>query len=175
MTMILRLLAVAALATACTTPHPPLPTVAAVDLARYAGTWYEIARLPNRFQTQCVSDTTATYQIEGDTVSVLNRCRTASGDIDVARGRAHAVEDSGNAKLRVSFFWPFYGDYQVLALDRDYRWVLVGEPARRYAWILARDPVLDGATRGRLLEHAAALGFKRDAFMLTRHTRLSPP
>lgn len=173
--MIFRSLAVAALVSACSTPHAPLPTVAAVDLERYAGTWYEIARLPNRFQSKCVSDTSATYRMEGDTVSVVNRCRTAAGDFDEARGQAHTVEGSGNAKLRVSFFWPFYGDYQVLALDPGYRWVLVGEPARRYAWILARDPALDAATRDRLLERAAALGFDRDAFMLTRHTRPAPP
>ena len=97
----------------------PLPTVPSVDLARYAGAWYEIALLPNRFQKQCVADTQARYQLDGDRVAVLNRCRLADGRVDDIKGRAKVVDGSGNAKLRVSFFWPFYGDYWVLALDAD--------------------------------------------------------
>lgn len=159
----------AALLSACTTPHPPLPTVRSVDLGRYTGTWYEIARLPNRFQSMCVSDTRAVYRAEGETVSVVNRCRTADGSIEQADGIARQVEGSGGAKLRVSFFRPFYGDYWILELDPDYRWVLVGEPGRNYAWILARQTTLDAATLERLLTRAAALGFDRNAFIRTPH------
>ena len=148
-----------------------LPTVAAVDLQRYAGAWYEIARLPNRFQRHCVADTQATYRLDGDRVEVLNRCRTDKGEIDIAKGRAKTVADSGNAKLRVSFFWPFYGDYWVLDLDRDYRQVLVGEPGRRYAWVLSREPKMDEAQLQRLLDRAAALGFDKSAFLRTPQTR----
>ena len=148
-------------------PAAPLPTVAAVDLQRYAGTWYEIARLPNRFQRHCVADTQATYRLDGDRVEVLNRCRTDKGEIDVAKGRAKTVAESGNAKLRVSFFWPFYGDYWVLDLDRDYRHVLVGEPGRRYAWVLSREPKMDAAQLTRLLDRAAVLGFDKTAFLRT--------
>lgn len=156
------------LPTACATPPPAaLPTVAKVDLARYMGDWHEIALLPNKFQAQCASDTLAHYRIDGDAVRVRNRCRKADGTIDEANGIAEVVAGSGNAKLRVSFFRPFYGDYWVLALDPDYRWVLVGEPTRRYAWVLARTPQLDEAALLAALDRAAALGFDRGAFRRT--------
>ena len=158
------------LLTGCTTSHPPLPTVESVDLRRYYGTWYEIARLPNRFQSMCVSDTQAAYRPDGNHVAVVNSCRTADGKVEQAEGIAKLVEGSQGAKLRVSFFRPFYGDYWVLALDPDYRWVLVGEPSRKYAWVLARTPKLDAATLETLLVRAAALGFDRQAFLKTPHT-----
>lgn len=159
---------------ACTTSHPPLATVPAVDLNRYYGTWYEIARLPNWFQEKCASDTQATYRPDGKSVSVLNQCRTKTGAFKEAKGIAHVVEDSQGTKLRVSFFRPFYGDYWILALDPDYRWVLVGEPGRKYAWVLARERQLDQATMDALLARAAALGFDRQAFLFTPHTKPSP-
>jgi apolipoprotein D and lipocalin family protein len=161
----------AALMTACTTPASPLPTVGAVDLGRYYGTWYEIARLPNSFQSMCVSDTQATYRPDGKNVAVVNQCRTADDRVEQASGVAKLVEGSHGAKLRVSFFRPFYGDYWILALDPDYHWVLVGEPGRRYAWILAREPKLDEATLEQLLTRATALGFDRKGFLRTPHTR----
>lgn len=150
---------------------PPLPTVPSVDLARYAGAWYEIALLPNRFQKQCVADTQARYRLEGDRVEVLNRCRLADGRVDDIKGRAKVVDGSGNAKLRVSFFWPFYGDYWVLALDADYRHVLVGAPSRQYAWVLSRTPQLDETTLQTLLDRAAELGFDKAAFQRTPQTQ----
>ena len=152
---------------ACTSIHAPLAAVPAVDLERYYGTWYEIARLPNRFQAMCVSDTRATYRPDGNAVKVVNQCRTASGKIEQADGIAKVVAGSQGARLRVSFFRPFYGDYWILDLDPDYRWVLVGEPGRHYAWILAREPKLDAATLEALLARAAALGFDRQAFIRT--------
>ena len=168
---LLLFLCAAALSVAgCAGPRAPLPTVAAVDLDRYAGRWVEIAHLPNRFQAKCVSDTRATYAQEKGSITVLNECRTADGRFDSAQGIAQVVEGSGNARLRVSFFRPFYGDYWILALDPDYRWVLVGEPTRKYAWILARSPQLDDATRDALLARADALGFDRSAFVMTPHT-----
>ncbi|MBI3430954.1 MAG: lipocalin family protein [Hydrogenophilales bacterium] len=156
---------------ACTSTHPPLATVQAVDLDRYYGTWYEIARLPNRFQAQCVSDTQATYRPDGKAVAVLNQCRTANGKLEQAHGVAKVVAGSQGAKLRVSFFRPFYGDYWILELDPDYRWVLVGEPSRKYAWILARSPRFDEPTLEALLTRAAALGFDRQAFIRTPQPR----
>lgn len=161
---------VLALAGCTTRPHAPLPTVERVELARYMGTWFEIAHLPNRFQAECVADTQARYTLEGDTVRVLNQCRTQDGAVKSAQGRAHAVAGSGNAKLRVSFFRPFYGDYWILALGADYDWVLVGEPGRDFAWVLARTPQLDDATLEAALQKAAALGFPREAFVRTPHT-----
>ena len=145
----------------------PLPTVAQVELARYAGAWYEIALLPNRFQKQCVADTQAHYRLEGERVEVVNRCRNADGEVERAKGHAKVVEGSGNAKLRVSFFWPFYGDYWVLALDAGYSQVLVGTPSRRYAWVLSRTPQMDEDALNQLLDRAAALGFDRAAFRRT--------
>ncbi|MEX8499338.1 lipocalin family protein [Leptothrix ochracea] len=156
--------------TAAAAAAAPLPTVALVDLNRYAGDWYEVAKLPNRFQAMCVADTLARYRLEGDKVRVENRCRNQDGQIETAQGRAKVVEGSGNAKLRVSFFWPFYGDYWVLAFDEaapDYRWVLVGEPERRYAWVLSRNAQLDAATLDGILAKAATLGFDRSAFQIT--------
>lgn len=149
---------------------PPMPTVASVDLQRYLGTWYEIASVPNRFQAMCVSDTQARYQRDGDDVQVLNSCRQADGSTTTAQGVAKVVAGSGNAKLRVSFFRPFYGDYWVLALADDYRWVLVGEPSRRYGWLLARTPTLSVADREAALARAQALGYARSAFVDQPHT-----
>src|SRR5512139_4235407 len=117
---LMAMLAVAGLA-ACTTPQP-LQTVRGVELDRYYGTWYEIARLPNRFQAMCVSDTQATYRPDGKAVMVVNRCRTASGKVEQADGIAKMVAGSQGAKLRVSFFRPLYGDYWILDFDPDYRW-----------------------------------------------------
>lgn len=152
-------------------PDAPLPTVPSVDLNRYLGTWYEIALLPNRFERRCASDTQAHYSLDEGTVRVLNRCRAADGSIEEAKGRAKVVADSGNAKLRVSFFWPFYGNYWILALDEAYSEVLVGEPGREYGWILARQPDLPEARVQALLERAKALGFPAQRFQRVVHGR----
>jgi apolipoprotein D and lipocalin family protein len=162
-------LGLALLMSACTSSRPPLPTVEAVDLDRYVGTWYEIAHLPNFFQSKCASDTQATYRQDGKDVEVVNQCRKEDGTIEQISGIAKVVEGSHGAKLRVSFFRPIYGDYWILDLDPDYRWVLVGEPSRKYAWILARAPDLDAATQEALLTRAAELGFDREAFVSTPH------
>ena len=168
------LLTVALLAAAaCAAPAaPPLPTVAAVDLARYAGGWYEIALLPNWFQRSCVADTKARYRADGEGgIEVINRCRTADGSIDTAKGHATIVAGSANAKLRVSFFWPFKGDYWVLDLDADYQHVLVGTPSRDYAWVLSRTSQMDETTLQRLLDKAGSLGFDKAAFKRSPQTQ----
>jgi apolipoprotein D and lipocalin family protein len=170
MTAALLLLPLLGLGTPARAADAPLPTVAQVDLARYAGRWHEIALLPNRFQRQCVADTQASYRQDGDRIEVINRCRMADGRIDDIRGHAKIVPDSGDAKLRVTFFWPFYGDYWILALDEGYTEVLVGAPNRRYAWVLARDPHLSEDRLQALLDRAAALGFDRSAFQRTPQT-----
>jgi apolipoprotein D and lipocalin family protein len=165
-------LAACALLAACSTPvTPALPTVERVDLDRYVGRWYEVASLPNRFQAQCVADTQARYRATGEDIEVVNRCRLADGTVDSATGVAKVVADSGNAKLRVSFFRPFYGDYWVLALAPDYRWVLVGEPRRQYGWVLSRTPELAAADMATALARAEALGYARSAFNPTPQTR----
>ncbi len=151
--------------------QPALPTVESVDLGRYAGTWYEIALLPNRFQKQCVADTQARYRLDGERVEVINRCRTAKDEIDDVKGHAKVVAGSANAKLRVTFFWPFYGDYWVLDLDPDYRQVLIGEPGRKFAWVLSREPSMSEEQLQRLLDKAASLGFDKAAFQRTPQSR----
>jgi apolipoprotein D and lipocalin family protein len=95
---------------------------------------------------------------------VLNQCKDATGKTTEANGIAKIVEGSNNAKLRVSFFRPFYGNYWVLALDPDYKWVLVGEPKRTFGWVLARDNKLDEATLSTVLDRAVSLGYDRNAF-----------
>ena len=137
----------------------PVVSVAEVNLARYVGKWYEIASFPMFFQRNCVGDTTAEYALtpEGE-VSVTNRCRTASG-FDEARGKAWAATDGNNARLKVSFFWPFRSDYWVIGLDPGYRWAVVGNPNRKYLWILSRTPQLDKKLLETALKAAATQGF----------------
>jgi apolipoprotein D and lipocalin family protein len=142
----------------------PLRTVGRVDLARYAGTWYEIAAIPQRFQKGCVA-TMATYTLRPDgEVDVLNRCRKErlDGEEKSAKGRAWVVDPETNARLKVTFFWPFRGDYWIVDLDPEYRWAVVGHPDRTYGWILSRTPAMDEETYqgilGRLREQAYDTG-----------------
>ncbi len=128
----------------------PVRTVASVDLNRYAGDWFEIARFPNWFQRQCVGDVRASYARRPDgQLDVLNRCRTADGETE-ARGIARIVDQKTFAKLKVRFApawlsWlpVIWGDYWVIGLAPDYSWAVVGDPDRKYLWILARAPRLD--------------------------------
>lgn len=158
-------MALSACNTADKTVLPPLPTVASVDVQRYLGSWVQQALVPNKFQKMCVRDTTATYARDGDGLSVTNRCLDADGKPVEAKGVAKVVEGSNNAKLKVSFFRPFYGDYWVLALDPDYQWVLVGEPAREFGWVLSRAKTLDDATYNAIVDKAAALGYDKTKFV----------
>lgn len=165
------LAAAAGLGGCSTAPTAPLPTVASVDLARYAGRWYEVTSLPNRFQARCVADTQAQYRAIGDDIAVTNRCRRADGGVDAVTGVAKVVAGSANAKLRVSFFRPFYGDYWVLALGPDYRWALVGEPGRQYGWVLSRTSQMAPADLEAALSRAETLGYTRAAFKPTPQTQ----
>jgi len=161
-------LALAAFPSFCSADPPdPLATVASVDLDRYLGMWHEIARLPNRFERQCASDVEAQYRREPGGIHVLNRCRTADGGISESKGHAKIVAGSQNAKLRVTFFWPFYGDYWILALDPDYTEVLVGAPSRKFAWVLSRRSDMHEERLAALLARAQALGFDSRAFQKT--------
>ncbi len=121
-----------------------LRTVEHVDLKRYMGRWYEVARYPNRFEKACVSDVTATYTLRNDgKVEVVNSCRKADGKMKSSKGSAKVVDAQSNAKLKVTFFWPFYGDYWIIGLDPEYRYAIVSEPKREYLWILSRTPQLE--------------------------------
>ena len=153
----------------CGGRHPPLPTVDHVDVERYLGTWYEIARYPAPFQEGCVA-TSANYSPrEGGGIRVVNRCLVDSldGELREAEGRARIVDAETNAKLKVTFFWPFYGDYWVLALDPDYEWSLVGEPGRRYLWILSRTRQMDPDTYRDIVGRLPALGYDADRLLVT--------
>jgi apolipoprotein D and lipocalin family protein len=119
-------------------------TVDSVDLNKYQGTWYEIAKLPNSFQDHCIKNTTANYEINGEgDIIVINRCIDEDGESDDAEGLARIVDKKTNSKLEVSFVslfgWQlFWGDYWILGLDEDYQYVCVGTPSRKYGWILSR-------------------------------------
>lgn len=155
---------------ACGTPGRetrPLPTVPRVDLARYAGTWYEIARYPTRFQSQCAGDVTARYSPRDDgSIEVVNACRRADGTLDRAVGTARVVDPATNAQLEVRFApaalaWlpQVWGDYHVIALAPDYRYALVGAPSREYLWVLSRNATLAEADYAQLADAARRAGF----------------
>lgn len=147
----------------------PIGHVAAIEPARYAGRWYEIARLPNAFERNCAG-VTADYAVREDgRISVRNTCRAGApdGPARVAEGVARIVDPQTNARLRVRFFGPFEGDYWVLDRAEDYAWSLVGEPSGRYLWILAREPVISDALRADLLALLAARGYRTEALEWT--------
>jgi len=173
-TAALALMVVAGAANGAEEPVPP-STVASVDLTHYAGKWYEIARIPNRFQKDCVGNVMATYKIREDgRIDVLNECQQKGGTIKKAEGIAKIVDPSTNAKLKVSFvsffgYRPFWGDYWILGLGPDYEYAVVGSPDREYGWILARDPHPDP----RIVEEARSVlreqGFDPDRFEQSQH------
>lgn len=148
----------------------PVAAVAQVDLGRYIGKWYEIAAFPMFFQRDCIADTTAEYALAADgSIEVTNRCRT-DGGFDQAKGRATAVEGSSNARLKVSFFWPFRSDYWVIGLDPEYRWAVVGNPNRRFLWVLSRTPQLPQELLDAALKSAAGQGFDLKQLRYTPHS-----
>lgn len=130
---------------ACASSDPPpaaLQVVPKVDLGRYAGRWYEIASFPQSFQRGC-TDSRADYRLLDDgTVEVLNSC-LRDGRVDTAKGKAWVVDKAAGAKLKVSFFWPFRGDYWIIDLGGDYDYAVVSAPSMKYLWILSRTPQLD--------------------------------
>ena len=147
-----------------------LEVVQSVDLSRYVGRWYEISRLPNGFQKKCADMVTANYTMRADgKIEVINRCRKASGEYATAKGRAKIVDKKTNAKLKVTFFWPFYGDYWILDLGPNYEYAVVGEPGRKYLWILSRSPQMDEAVYQQLLQKMAAQGFNTELMIRTSH------
>lgn len=151
--------------------NPSVPEPARlVDIASYAGRWHEMARYENRFERGC-DGVTADYGLRSDgLISVTNVCQPpGGGGTRVARGRAKIVPGSGGAKLKVSFFGPFFvGDYWVLDRAEDYSWAIVGEPSGRYLWILTREAAPSPLLRDDLLRRAAAMGYDRDAIRLGR-------
>lgn len=143
-------------------------TVPNVDLKRYSGKWFEIARYPNKFQKKCVGNTTSTYTIKDeDTIEVLNQCLEKNGTTDEAKGKAKIVDSTTNAKLKVRFapgflsFLPaVWGDYWIIDLDNNYQYAAVGDPKREYFWILSRTPEMSDAVYQNILRRVEKMGFK---------------
>jgi apolipoprotein D and lipocalin family protein len=146
---------------------PSLQTVDHVDLKRYLGLWYEIGRYPNSFQKGCLNST-ALYTARPDgEIDVLNSCRDEQdGSLREAKGRAWVVDNTSNARLKVSFFWPFRGDYQIIDLGREYEYAVVGTPNRKYLWILSRTPEMNPEVLAKILENVEKQGFVRDNLLL---------
>ncbi|MDF4003773.1 lipocalin family protein [Luteibacter sp. PPL201] len=152
---------------------PPMPSslpvtaVADLDLARYAGTWHEIARLPMFFQRKCAGQSIAEYTPQPDeTVTVHNRCPGQDGREMSVLGTARRPDPYARGKLQVTFaprwlrWLPMvWADYWVIALDDDYRWAMVGEPRRKYLWILSRDPRMDVTVLESLKGQATSMGY----------------
>ncbi len=144
-----------------------LGTIATLDVPRYMGTWYEIAKYPNRFQKMCVADTRAEYSLQADgTVQVINRCRLADGAMTQALGNARQIGDKQSPRLKVRFapawlsFMPFvWGDYWIIDLDTDYQLAAVSEPKREFLWILARTPQVSPIAYEALLTRLERKGF----------------
>lgn len=173
---LLTLLACLALA-ACTGLPRGVEPVTGVELDRYLGRWYEIARLDHSFE-RGLSNVTATYATRAKGgISVVNRgYDERKGRWDEAVGRAFFVERPGVGRLKVSFFGPFFGGYNIIALDQEgYRWVMVCGPTRGYLWILAREPELDPTILDRLVAEASALGFATDELIFVTHDRIDGP
>ena len=155
----------------------PVRTMASVDLNRYIGDWFEIARYPNRFQRQCVADVRASYARRPDgRIDVINRCRTADGETET-RGVARIVDDRTFAKLKVRFAPPWlsflqavWGDYWIIGLAPDYSWAVVGDPGRDYLWILSRTPHLDDASFAAARAAARDNGFTIERLVATPQT-----
>ena len=160
--------------------EPPLPTVPALDLPRYLGTWYEIDRLPIRHEPEDATDVSAHYTLEEDgSIRVRNRC-LRGGELVEAIGQAKPV-DASNSRLEVSFLpeglrWiPFTkGDYWVILVDGGYTAALVGSPDRRYLWLLSREPRMDEITRQHYIAYARQQGFDVDRMIHTPHTGHPP-
>lgn len=158
--------------------QPALRTVPQVDYARYAGTWFEVARLPFRYQKDCASDVTANYQPRTDgRITVTNRCLRADGTVIEAKGEARAEKGKPASVLKVrfapavlSFLSAVWGDFQIISLGADYDYAVVGTPDRKCLWMLSRTPVMDATRYAALLEEARSQGFNTAAVVPTRQT-----
>lgn len=159
------------LLSACTGIPEGITPVSGFELQRYLGTWYEIARLDHRFE-RGLSDIRAEYSLRDDGgINVVNSGFDAGqGRRTAATGKAYFVDKPDVGRLEVSFFGPFYGAYNIIALDKTaYTYAMIAGPNRDYFWILARKPVLDQQTLHALLSQAQALGFATEKLIFDRH------
>ena len=151
-------------------PAKELPTVAPVDLNKYAGTWFEIAKLPNKFEKglECI---TATYTLkENGKVEVLNAGHLVEKDnkLRTIKGTAWVPDAQFPGRLKVRFFWPFSGNYYIIALDENYTYALVGDPSRKYLWVLSKNKNLATDIYTQLLDKAKANGFDTDQVVMVK-------
>jgi len=151
----------------------PPKTVKYVDLKKYTGLWYEIAKIPNSFQDHCIKGTTAKYILKKNgEISVFNSCIDEDGKVDEAEGVARVVDKKSNAKLEVSFVsflgWrPFWGDYWIIGLDENYQWAVVGHPDREYGWILSRIKKPDEQTMTEIFQILKEQGYNTNNFEMS--------
>ena len=140
---------------------PELQVVPYVDVERYLGKWYEIARYPHYFQDGCFNSTAFYKKLDDGNIKVINQCRKGSPqcEIEEAIGKATIADKETNSKLKVQFFWPFSGNYWIIDLDKDYQYAVVSEPNRQYLWILSRSPQMAQNTIDMLKEKIRGKGF----------------
>ncbi|MBU1701208.1 MAG: lipocalin family protein [Candidatus Eisenbacteria bacterium] len=156
----------------------PIP-VERVELKKYTGLWYEIAKIPNRFQKKCAGNTSAFYSLRKDgRIDVVNRCIGRDNEQSEAKGVAKVVDKKSNAKLKVSFvklfgISLFWGDYWIIGLDKDYTYAVVGTPDRKYGWILSRTRTLSEEQLDRIFSLLRKQGYNPDDFEMTKHSPLS--
>lgn len=157
----------------------PLEPIAMLDVPRYMGVWYEVAKFPNRFQSQCVADTSATYRLQADgTVQVINACRLSKGEMQQAVGEARQRGGPGTARLQVRFapawlsWLPWvWGQYWVVDLDDGYALAAVSEPTREYLWILSRTPEVPPERYAELLGRLSRMGLEVGRLEKTSHRK----
>jgi apolipoprotein D and lipocalin family protein len=151
----------------CATKQTDVKTVEKVDLQRYLGDWYEIARYEHRFQKDC-KNVKANYSLRDDKkIQVVNSCtKISTNEFKDAKAVAYSVDET-NSKLKVSFFRPFYGDYWILDLDKDYKYAIIGTPTKEYLWILSREKIMDKELLNKLLTKITAMGFDKSKLIYT--------
>lgn len=149
--------------------YPPLEVAQNVDLDRYVGEWYEIARLPAIFEKDCYGAKAEYSVAEDGTLQVVNSCHKGSldGKLSVAKGKGYVVDEETHAKLKVQFMWPFKGDYWILEVGDNYEYALVGEPSRKNLWILSREPQINLDRLQDLVDKARNMGFNTDKLIYT--------
>ena len=160
----------------------PLESIASLDVPRYMGTWYEVAKYPNWFQKRCIANTSATYAVQPNgMLQVLNRCQKEDGSMSEALGAAKQVGDANSPKLEVRFapvwlsFLPFvWGNYWVIDLDPQYQLAAVSEPSRKYLWILSRSKTVEPKAYEALLQRLKQQGFNLDAIEISKQTTEKP-
>lgn len=154
-------IALATLLISCSMQSQTLQTVQKVDISRYAGKWYEIASFPQRFQKGCHCTTAEYTATDKGYIIVENRCNKDSmhGKESYIKGKAFVEPNTGNAKLKVQFFWPFRGKYWIIDLADDYSYAVVGHPNRDYLWILCRTPKMEQDTYNKIVERVKQQGF----------------